>query len=151
MFYDYVDIIQEIKHALRAFIAWWKSRRTFGRIRDHISCFRLFKNSLRLCQKSTKPQTMRSISHSKGSFRIIKLHFCVHLTHQTKAIDFFCGLLLSVFSSFFSIEFMKFPFVNKTLTTVLNIEAVIYNGFLYDIYSRTSNLKLWKRFVEQMF
>ena len=31
------NFIKEIKHVVRAFIAWWKPRRTYGRIREQIS------------------------------------------------------------------------------------------------------------------
>ena len=47
--------VPEIKHVFLAFIAWWKSRRTFGRIREQISetqwkAVDLLENSHKLCR-----------------------------------------------------------------------------------------------------
>ena len=37
IFQTSIHYIEEIKHVFRAFIAWWKPRRMFGRIREQIS------------------------------------------------------------------------------------------------------------------
>ena len=67
--------IKEIKHVFRAFIAWWKPRRTFGRIREQINenPSHLLENSHKLCrgfQQAMKARTTCFISFIKLLFSV---------------------------------------------------------------------------------
>ena len=92
-------IIEEIRHVFRAFIAWWKPRRTFSRIRDAVEGLHLLENSHKLCQgfhQAMKAGITRFISFIKLLFSVLTRRKTIYeaLTvnfHNSKTVKPHCS------------------------------------------------------------